>query len=103
MSITNYQFTASHLHSIEAVPIASGGVTLVKNLGPSTVYLGDSGNGSTLPPGLISATFGYPLAAGESIQFAGITSTNWLTFNTAADPDELGNTHTAVVRVMVVG
>jgi hypothetical protein len=102
MAITNYQFTATHAHMIEGVPISNNSITLIQNLGPSTIYLGDTGNAGNIPANLISNAFGYALRAGESLQLEGGTNASWLAFNTAPDPDDNNNDHTAVVRVMII-
>lgn len=102
MAITNYQAVASSSHGT-AVPVAATGSTFVRNLGPAVVFLGDSGNGSTVPASVISSTFGFPLLPGEIIELnAGTTGDSWLTFNTGPSPDNYGNSPSAVVRVMVI-
>ncbi|MCW2767565.1 MAG: hypothetical protein JWO11_3524 [Nocardioides sp.] len=102
MAITNYQAVSSPSHGF-AVPVAATGSTFVRNMGPAPVFLGDSGNGSTIPAQVISSGSGFPLMPGEMIELkAGTTGDSWLTFNTGPTPDDLSNTPSAVVRVMVI-
>jgi hypothetical protein len=102
MAITNYQAVSSPSHGF-AVPVAATGSTFVRNMGPDPVYLGDSGNGSTIPAQVISNGSGFPLFPGDMIELkAGTTGDSWLAFNTGPVPDELGNVPSAVVRVMII-